>query len=61
MALCYMRDVPGSSPGYETYSYNVGSTFFKVVFFQSFSSRCFRFVTYFSFLKLFTKNSIRKI
>ena len=35
--------------------------FFSKLFFQNFSSRYFRFVTYFSFFKLFTKNSIRKM
>ena len=32
--------------------------FFFKVFFQSFSSKYFRFVMYFSFFKLFAKNSI---
>ena len=61
-ALLYVRDVTGSSPENYTYSYDLGFIFFsKLFFFQSFSSRYFRFVTYFSFFKLFTKSSIRKI
>ena len=60
-ALFYARDVPGSSPGHDIYFYNVGFIFFLSFFFQSFYSRYSRLVMYFSFFKLFTKNSIRKI
>ena len=34
--MFYARDVPGSSPGFDTYLYNVGFIFFSYFFFKVF-------------------------
>ena len=62
-ALFYARDVPDSSPGYDTYLCNVGFIFFsKLFFFKVFIQDIpVLYIMYFSFFKLFTKISIRKI
>ena len=46
-ALFYARDVPGSSPGYDTYLYNVGFIFFLSYFFSKFLFKIFPFCNVF--------------
>ena len=63
-ALFRVRDVPGSSPVCDTYLYIVNFIFFLSCFLfqiESIFKIFFHFVTYPTFFKVFTKNSIHDI